>query len=81
MIYEAARGMPDLFVGLVKPMGVKWVTIFSRDLLTAERAGTMSAEQQANNLRLAWSDFQSGALPSLIDAVLAIDTEVAAASQ
>jgi hypothetical protein len=81
MIYEAARARSDVFIGLVKPMGVKWVTIFSRDLLTAERAATMSAEQQANNLRLAWSDFQGGALPILIEAVLAIDAEVAGSAR
>lgn len=75
-LYEGARARPETFVGLVKPMGVKWVTIFSRDLLTAERAATMSTEQQANNLRLAWSEFQGGALHALIDAMLEIDAEV-----
>ena len=78
MIYDAARARPEIFVGLVKPMGLKWVTIFSRDLLTAERAATMSAEQQANNLRLAWSDFQGEALPILMETVIEIDAEVAA---
>lgn len=77
-IYEAARARPELFVGLVKPMGMKWVTIFSRDLLTPERAAKMSAEQQANNLRLAWSEFQAEVLPGLIEAVLEIDAEAAA---
>ncbi|RSV34694.1 hypothetical protein CA234_20815 [Sphingomonas sp. ABOLE] len=76
-IYEEAKGRPDLFVGLVKPMGAKWATIFSRDLLSAERATTMSAEQQANNLRLAWSDFQATTMPALIEAVSEIDGNVA----
>lgn len=79
-IYEAARGRPELFVGLVKPMGVKWVTIFSRDLLTPEQAAKLSAEQQANNLRLAWSEFQAAVLPGLIDSVLEIDAEAAGAA-
>jgi len=76
-IYDAARARAETFVGIVKPMGVKWVTIFSRDLLTPERASSMSAEQQANNLRLAWSDFQCETLPGLIDAVLEIDAMAA----
>jgi hypothetical protein len=76
-IYEAARGRPELFVGLVKPMGVKWVTIFSRDLQTPEQAAKLSAEQQANNLRLAWSEFQAEVLPGLITGVLEIDADAA----
>lgn len=76
-IYELAKGSPDLFVGLVKPMGAKWATIFSRDLLSAERAATMSTEQQANNLRLAWSDFQGSTMPALIEAVSGFDASVA----
>ena len=57
-------------------MGAKWATIFSRDLITAERAATMSAEAQAANLRLAWSDFQEGTLPQLAEAILELDAEI-----
>jgi hypothetical protein len=75
-LYDAARARPALFTGLVKPMYPKFCTIFSRDLLTAERAETMSAEAQATNLGLAWSDFQAMTLMQLIDAVLEMDAEI-----
>lgn len=76
-LYERASRRPDLFVGLVKPMGVKWSTIFSRDLITAKLAETLTTEQQEANAGLAWSDFQGTTLPALIDAVLEIDKEIA----
>lgn len=74
--YQAAQRRPDLFTGLVKPMGQQFSTVFSRDLMTAERAATIGAEAQRNNVTLAWSDFQSATLPRLIDAVLEIDAEI-----
>lgn len=76
-LYERAKGRPELFVGLVKPMGVKWSTIFSCDLITAELAETLTAEQQEANVDLAWSEFQGTTLPELIQAVLEIDKEIA----
>lgn len=75
-LYEAARSRPELFTGLVKPMGVKWSTIFSRDLLTAERAAALSAEVQVSDVGLAWSEFQGTTLPELIGAILEIDAEI-----
>ncbi len=75
-MYEAAMFRSKLFTGLVKPMGVKWSTIFSHDLLTAEGAATMSAEAQVSNVSLAWSDFQGTVLLQLIDAILEIDAEI-----
>lgn len=80
-LYEGAKGRPDVFVGLVKPMGVKWSTIFSRDLMTAKLAETLTAEQQESNVSLAWSDFQGTTLPALIPAVLEIDEEIAAGNR
>lgn len=77
-LYEGAKSRPDLFVGLVKPMGVKWCTIFSRDLMTAKLAENLTAEQQEANADLAWSDFQGTTLPTLIQAVLEIEQEIAA---
>lgn len=50
-----------------------------RDLLTAERAATMTAEAQASNLELSWSDFQGETLGRLIDAVLEIDSKLSGA--
>ena len=79
-LYEAAGAQPQLFVGRVKSMGEKWATIFSRDLLTVERAAGMSADVQANVAGLAWSDFQGQTLGPLVDAVLAIDRAIADAA-
>jgi hypothetical protein len=77
-VYEAAASRPNLFCGLVKPMGAQWSTIFSRNLLTPAQAKNLTFEAQSANLRLAWSDFQAKTLLPLIDAVLAIDSELTA---
>jgi hypothetical protein len=71
--YEAARAQPQAFRGLVKPMGAKWATIFSLDLLTSAQARGLTLDQQVQNASLAWSDFQGGRLPGLIQAILDID--------
>ena len=71
--YDAARAQPELFIGLVKPMGAKWASIFSMELLTSAQAKDLSLDQQAQNASLAWSDFQGTILPKLIKAVLDID--------
>lgn len=76
-VYKTAARQPDLFVGLVKPMGDQWATIFSRDLLTQTQAKNLSFEAQANNISLGWSDFQGRTLQRLIDAVLGIDEQLA----
>jgi hypothetical protein len=75
-VYEAALAQPSLFTGLVKPMGVQWVTLFSRDLLTANQAKGLSFEAQATNVGLAWSDFKGRTLQTLIDAILEIDAQI-----
>lgn len=75
-MYAAAQTLPQIFAGLVKPMGTKWSTIFSKDLLTPERASDLSIEAQVSNLDLAWSDFQAQTLPLLIDAILQIDEHI-----
>jgi hypothetical protein len=71
--YDAARARPELFVGLVKPMGNKWASIFSLDLLTSIQSKGLTVDQQAQNASLAWSDFQGKILPELIQAILDID--------
>ncbi len=75
-VYEAAHSKPRLFKGLVKPMGVQWATVFSRDLLTSNQAKGQTVEAQEFNVRIAWSDFQGGQLGSLIDAILEIDEQL-----
>ena len=75
-IYQAAASDPKLFTGLVKPMGRQWATIFSRDLLKSAQAKGLTFDAQAFNVSLAWSDFQGGTLPQLIDAVVRIDEQL-----
>jgi hypothetical protein len=77
-VYEAAVSRPGMFTGLVKPMGNQWVTLFSRDLLTANQAKGLSYEAQATNVGLAWADFQGRTLQALIDAILDIDANIIA---
>jgi hypothetical protein len=77
--YERALAQPQLFIGLVKPMGQQWVTIFSRDLLTSTVAQTLTFEQQVNNVSLAWSDFQGTQLKSLTETIVAIDASLTGA--
>ena len=78
-VYKFARAKPYLFKGLVRPMGVQWATIFSRDLLTTDQAKAQTFEGQEFNVRAAWTDFQGGQLGSLIDAILEIDGQSGAA--
>lgn len=79
-VYKAALAQSKLFVGLVKPMGKSWATIFSRDLLTSAQAKGLPFEAQQLNVGMAWSDFQAKQLKPLIDAVLAIDEKLRAES-
>lgn len=75
-VYQAASSQPQLFTGLVKPMGGLWATIYSRDLLKPAQAKNLTFEAQSLNVGLAWSDFQGEALHQLIQAVIAIDEEL-----
>ena len=77
--YESARAKSDVFRGLVKPMGLKWATIFSLDLLTSAQARGLTLDQQVQNASLAWSDFQGKSLPALVQAIL--DTDAARSAE
>jgi hypothetical protein len=79
-VYQAAVSRPEMFTGLVKPMGAQWVTLFSRDLLTANQAKGLSFEAQATSVGLAWGDFQGRKLQALIDAILEIDANIITAA-
>jgi hypothetical protein len=74
-IYAAALSRPDLFKGLVKPMGHQHSTLFSRDLMPAALARTLDFEQQCANASLTWSDFQGTELQGLIQEVETIVAE------
>ncbi|WP_158258100.1 PD-(D/E)XK nuclease family protein [Sphingopyxis lindanitolerans] len=68
-IYTGAMSRPDLFKGLVKPMGRHHSTLFNRELLTASLAPTLDFELQSLTASLAWSDFQGTELSPLIETV------------
>lgn len=71
-LYEGARARPDVFVGLVKPMGAKFTTIFARDLLSGTAGKDLSMDERALVVNDSWSDFLGSSLPLLKSAVAEI---------
>ncbi|HEY1562240.1 MAG TPA: PD-(D/E)XK nuclease family protein [Caulobacteraceae bacterium] len=69
--YEQATKRPA-FKGLVKSMGQVTATVYNRELLTPAQAQTLTFEQQAANVSLAWSDFQGKELVNLVSEIEAI---------
>jgi hypothetical protein len=69
-LYGGAQKRPDVFKGLVRPMGKKWTTIYSRDLLTAAEGRKMEVDQKIDTLRTAWNSFRETDLPALEKAML-----------
>lgn len=70
-IYLEATKNKDLFVGLVKPMGKKYSTIFSIELLTTMDALDMSRNEQVEAIGVAWQNFLDRDLSALTTAILA----------
>jgi hypothetical protein len=64
-IYSMASSKPKTFVGLVKPMGAKWATIFACDLLPARAAADMELGQKRATIKENWAKFVSHNLPEL----------------
>jgi hypothetical protein len=64
-IYDFAKDRPKLFVGLVKPMGAKTATIFSKDLLSATAAASMENDEKNETLKKAWAEFVANDLSLL----------------
>jgi hypothetical protein len=71
-LYQAARDRPDLFKGLVKPMGAKFATIYGRDLLSHAAGKLMDDEQRAAVIQENWSTFQEEELPALTSTIMKI---------
>ena len=71
-IYLEATKNKDLFVGLVKPIGKKYSTIFSIELMTTMDALDMSREEQVEAIGVAWQNFLDRNLPALTTAILAL---------
>ena len=68
-LYQGARERPDLFKGLVKPMGAKFATIYGRDLLSHAAGKLMDEEQRAAVIQESWKTFQEEDLPILTKAI------------
>ena len=71
-IYNAAVAAPDVFVSLQRPMGKKWATIFSLNLLTDEEAQDKDEAEVASIIRTRWNDFTIERLPALVQAIHAL---------
>jgi hypothetical protein len=71
-LYAGAVARPDLFRGLVKPMGKQWSTIYMRELLTPAAAKDMEAEEKAETIETNWNGFLNDDLPLLSEAVAEI---------
>ena len=69
-VYSEAKKRTELFAGLVKPMGLKWSTIFSVELMTASEAGGMGQEEQVEAIEIAWQNFVDRDLPALKKVIL-----------
>jgi len=69
-LYKGARDRPDLFKGLVKPMGAKYTTIYTKDLLSQAAGKLMDEEQRAAVIQEAFKTLQEEDLPALTTAVL-----------
>lgn len=71
-LYSGAQDRAAIFKGLVRPMGSKWSTIYSHDLLTAAAGRVMERDQKAEIIRSSWERFRSADLPALEHAILEI---------
>jgi hypothetical protein len=69
-IYEEAERRKKAFLGPVKPMGKKWSTIYSKELLSASEAKGMSYEEQVEAVEAAWQNFVDHDFPTLTAEVL-----------
>jgi hypothetical protein len=71
-LYAGAIARPDLFRGLVKPMGKQWSTIYMHELLTPAAAKDMELEQKAETIEANWNTFLNDDLPLLNEAIAEI---------
>jgi hypothetical protein len=70
--FESVHAKKDVFVNAGKSIGQSWVTIFSRELLSPTAAENMDDAQKQTAIADNWSDFVSGRLPCVTDAVYEI---------
>jgi hypothetical protein len=71
-LYSEALARPDLFKGLVKPMGKQYATIYMRELLTPTAAKNMTLDEKFAAIEMGWSTFLKDELPILATAITSI---------
>ena len=71
-LYDGAAARPDLFRGLIKPMGRFYAMIYKRELLTPAAAKDLETSEKAAVIESAWQTFLRDDLPLLQSAVLDI---------
>ncbi len=73
-IYGFASKQPHLFVGLVKPMGAKTATIFSKELLSAKAAESMDVDEKRAALQVTWDQFLANEFTAITTALATLVT-------
>jgi hypothetical protein len=71
-IFDSARKRPEIFLGAGKSIGQSWVTIYSRELLSAVAAENMEGAEKQETIVQNWSEFVAQDLPRLTDESLRI---------
>jgi hypothetical protein len=71
-IYVGAMARPNVFKGIVKPMGRQWARIYLRELLTPAKAANMEMEEKKVAIQTGWETFINEDLPQLVTAVIEI---------
>lgn len=71
-IFDGARRKQDVFVNTGKAIGQSWVTVFSRELLSAAAAENMDETGKEETITQNWNDFAVRELPRLTDEMLTL---------
>lgn len=75
-IYQAALTRPEIFQGLVKPMGRQWATIFTSDLLSPNAVRDLEGPEKIELLRKRLNEFIEHQLPSINVALVEIGSSI-----
>jgi hypothetical protein len=71
-IFDSARRKPEIFAGAGKSIGQSWVTIFSRELLSATAAESMEGTEKHETIAQNWNEFVARDLPRLTDEIVRV---------
>lgn len=73
-IFDSALQQPQIFKGLNKSRGKKWVTIFQSELLSAAAARDMERAEKIQAVAQGWNEFFEHEIPKLMNALAAISS-------